>query len=883
MIRLFRMFDTPARLSTPGHPRPRLALAAALLCCTGVAHAQTSGAADDEDEPATVSRPVVQPTAASAGQALNAALGRLAKDPRNAAALVDAGKAAEALGDADAALGFYSRADQLGTGGASVKAAIGGVRLRQGDPVEALRWFAEAEHAGGDPAAFALDRGLANDLVGDNAAAIAQYRLVLERAGGDAATRDEATRREALSLAIGGDRRGAELALLPLLQRQDRAAWRVHTFILAIAGRADAAVQVAHASMPADLADSIAPYLRFMMRLTPAQQAAAASLGRFPRAADIGRDDPRVLAWAASHPRATLPVPVAAAPVALAAAAPVEDRRARRRHGKDAAIPGAAAPGAAAPVVLAASDPFADLSLPPPPPPPGAAPTAVAPGAPPQVAASRNTVSGGQLAAAGKPGFSTWGVPAATPLSQSQASQSQASQPQAQPPVPAPAQAARPGFDLGRLGGSIATSPAPATPATAPVTAPRASVVIPQPSVLSRLDLPPPTRPAPLPAPVAGSPATPATVAVPVVQPVPSAAPTQVAVAVVQPLPTATPPSAPTASTPAPQPGAIETVPVPPAELPPVAPSAPIPATGAVVQPLPPSPARIDLARAEAARLQAAKEKAARDKAEKEKAEKDKAEKDRAEKEAAAKAKAEKDKKDKAAKEKADKDRAEKDKAEKDAAEKDAKTKGAKDKSGKDADKKVGTRKGEDDDTLAPCKPAKAPRGKTRTTAHGRKAAARDVDTCAADRPDAPGAVSRDSDDDSATKAKGKTGKDAKDSEKAKDSDKTKDKKTGKDTKDTKAKGAAAAHASRIWVQVLTGADRDKMGGEWRGLAAKSRLLKVRKPYLTPWRSNYRLLTGPFASDKEAQDFIADLRKDGVSGFEWTSPAGQAVDSLPLP
>jgi hypothetical protein len=73
------------------------------------------------------------------------------------------------------------------------------------------------------------------------------------------------------------------------------------------------------------------------------------------------------------------------------------------------------------------------------------------------------------------------------------------------------------------------------------------------------------------------------------------------------------------------------------------------------------------------------------------------------------------------------------------------------------------------------------------------------------------------------------------------------------------------------------------MPGEWRGLVRKAHALKKHKPYLTPWRSNFRLLTGPFDSDADAQDFIAELRKDGVSGFEWNSPAGQAVDSLALP
>jgi hypothetical protein len=53
-------------------------------------------------------------------------------------------------------------------------------------------------------------------------------------------------------------------------------------------------VSIANAMMPAGLAAGISPYLRYMRQLTPAQQAAAANLGHFPRASEIGRDDPRI-------------------------------------------------------------------------------------------------------------------------------------------------------------------------------------------------------------------------------------------------------------------------------------------------------------------------------------------------------------------------------------------------------------------------------------------------------------------------------------------------------------------------------------------------------------------------------------------------------------
>src|SRR3546814_11685044 len=71
----------------------------------------------------------------------------------------------------------------------------------------------------------AADHGLAHDLVGNNAEAQANYRLALARRSDD-----EVARRLAVSLAISGDRAGFESALLPMLQRQDYAAFRARAF-----------------------------------------------------------------------------------------------------------------------------------------------------------------------------------------------------------------------------------------------------------------------------------------------------------------------------------------------------------------------------------------------------------------------------------------------------------------------------------------------------------------------------------------------------------------------------------------------------------------------------------------------------------------------------
>lgn len=679
-----------------------------------------------EAPPTVVSHPVIEPTAPSAGKALNEALVRLAREPRNADALVAAGQAALALGDNDAALGFFTRADQVAPGQGAVRAAIAGAHLRMGDPVEALHWYAEAEKAGADPASFAADRALAYDLVGDTQAAAPEYRRAIEKSAAGSTARDEAVRRQAISLAIGGDRRAADMALLPLLQRQDRAAWRAHIFVLAIAGRADEAVRVAGKTMPADLAASVGPYLRFMARLTPAQQAAVANLGRFPRAADIGRDDPAIVAYAAQHPHPA--APAAAAPVQVAEAAPpVEAKtdRNRKRRGRETAAP--------APVRLAiAAEPEPVLPEPPPP-----------------------------------------------------------------PVVAAPAPPA-----------------APVVPPVSRTPAPEPAANLPRPAVLSKLDLPPASHAAPV------------------------AVPTEAA-----PVDTA----------------AIDKA------------------------------AKDKAARDQAARDKAARDRAAKDKLAREKAEK--AEKERIAREAAdaeidpcppvrhAKAVAA-DEPARPAKGKG------KGKAAKGKAGKAGKGKAGKAKaSGTKATKGRHGRKGRG--TVAEDRPQHG-----RHAAKGRhQAAAADSDTCAAkrrgERPDAPSGVSRDAEpDDSTAKTKAKPAADKTD--KADKADKTAKAKTDKADKPGKADkpekgGRKARYASRIWVQVLTGADRDKMAGEWRAMVKKAHPLKGHKPYITAWRSNFRLLTGPFDSDADAQAFIGELKKDGVSGFEWTSPAGQAVDSLALP
>lgn len=252
-----------------------------------------------------LSREVVQPLPPAEAAELAAALRRISSNPQDVEALLLAGRASIKLGDPDAAIGFFTRARDLGTAGGRGKAGLAAALVYKKMPVEALKLFAEADAEGASPLGFAADYGLALDLVGDNARAQTYYRMVL-----DDHPDDDITRRLALSQAIGGDQAASEITLLPLLQRQDLAAYRARAFALAALGKTEEAVAIAEAIMPPVLASRIAPYLRFMPRLTRAQQAAAANFGHFPEATAIGKDDPRIAEFAlAAGGQAVVPAP----------------------------------------------------------------------------------------------------------------------------------------------------------------------------------------------------------------------------------------------------------------------------------------------------------------------------------------------------------------------------------------------------------------------------------------------------------------------------------------------------------------------------------------------------------------------------------------------
>jgi tetratricopeptide (TPR) repeat protein len=230
-------------------------------------------------------------------QALNAALDALARAPTDVSALLRAGWASLNLDDTQAALGFFRRAEQAAPTNGEAKAGEASALVRLHDPVNAVKQFAAAEAAGAPMAAYAGDRGLALDLVGQNVAAQRYYQQALAQKYDP-----EIVRRLALSQAISGDQRASDATLLPQLQRQDLSAYRTRAFALAILGKGEDAVSIAEKMLPANLSNRMAPYLRYMPRLTRAQQAAAANLGEFPAASEIGHDDPQIAALSAQNP-----------------------------------------------------------------------------------------------------------------------------------------------------------------------------------------------------------------------------------------------------------------------------------------------------------------------------------------------------------------------------------------------------------------------------------------------------------------------------------------------------------------------------------------------------------------------------------------------------
>ncbi|MDB5667371.1 MAG: hypothetical protein JWL74_321 [Alphaproteobacteria bacterium] len=252
-----------------------------------------------------------QPSAAGAD--LRRQLTTLADNPDSAAALIDAGRAALDLGDRTAALGFFTRAAELAPRDARAKAGLASAHVHNGNTLEALRLFQEAQALGHLEAALAGERGLAYDLIGQPARAQQDYVMALRHREDP-----EVRRRLALSLAITGQREPALRVIEGLVRSGDRASLRTRAFVLALNGDAVGARDAARAAMPDGSGDAMVPFLQRMSNLSPVQMASAAHLGRFPTAGGGARGavsaDPGALAFAggsASPLQGRLPITVA--------------------------------------------------------------------------------------------------------------------------------------------------------------------------------------------------------------------------------------------------------------------------------------------------------------------------------------------------------------------------------------------------------------------------------------------------------------------------------------------------------------------------------------------------------------------------------------------
>jgi Flp pilus assembly protein TadD len=208
--------------------------------------------------------------------ALSRNLRLLAQNPRNFQALVAAGRAALATGDTQAAVGFFGRAEEASPSSWQPQAGKAAAMVAMGDPQGALPYFARAQALGAAQLLIAVDRGLAFDLIGDQARAQSDYRAAL--VGAEA---DEARRRLAVSLAISRDISGAAATIEPLLQRRDPEAVRTNAFILALAGDREGARRTIDAFMPG-AGTRFEPFFKMLPVLRPAEKAAAVHLGIFP-------------------------------------------------------------------------------------------------------------------------------------------------------------------------------------------------------------------------------------------------------------------------------------------------------------------------------------------------------------------------------------------------------------------------------------------------------------------------------------------------------------------------------------------------------------------------------------------------------------------------
>ncbi len=232
---------------------------------------------------------------------LRSAMRRISFNPSDADALADAGNASLALGDANAALNFLTRANAIRPNNSRIVSGLATATVRTENPFEALRLFDDAVRLGATERSIAADRALAFDLLGNFGRAQQDYQLART-----AASSDDIIIRQAVSLSLAGQKEQADAMLVPLLQRNSATAWRARALMLAARGDLRESNKVAQGFMDATSAQKMERFFRLMPNLTGAQQAAAIHLGHFPTSQSVGRDSEQVRRVAATLPQTAI-------------------------------------------------------------------------------------------------------------------------------------------------------------------------------------------------------------------------------------------------------------------------------------------------------------------------------------------------------------------------------------------------------------------------------------------------------------------------------------------------------------------------------------------------------------------------------------------------
>ena len=88
--------------------------------------------------------------------------------------------------------------------------------------------------------------------------------------------------------------------------------------------------------------------------------------------------------------------------------------------------------------------------------------------------------------------------------------------------------------------------------------------------------------------------------------------------------------------------------------------------------------------------------------------------------------------------------------------------------------------------------------------------------------------------------------------------------------------------ASLLYVQLASGAHADRMSTEFARIKArKPGLFAGRNARVTNGKDLFRLVIGPFKNRDDSNDFVNQLSKAGIDGFNYTAPDGMTFDKLP--